>query len=394
MKLTLLFTSLFLALGFSTRQSKPEIKVTLITKDVEAPVAMACPLDKSKRLFVCEQTGKIKVIQGGVLQQQILMDVGDKLDKMAKIYSEKGLLGMAFHPKFSSNGKFYIYYTAPEAESGFDHKNVVAEYTMAPQSNTADVKSQRIVLEVKQPQSNRCGGQLAFGPDGFLYIGLGDGGGAGDKHGEMGNGQNLETLLGKILRIDVDGKLPYVIPADNPFVKSKNARPEIWAYGLRNPWRFSFDRKTERLFCADVGQNKWEEIDLIVKGKNYGWRIMEGAHCYNPPENCNTSGLEMPIAEYDHDKGVSVTGGFVYRGKNKPALQGLYVFGDWRGNMFYLKEADAKWTLTNMLIEGEKNNDVGFNINSFGEDEEGEIYLLGQKLTGTLISNGLVYKID
>lgn len=381
-------------LHVSSQNQKPGIKLTQIAKGLMAPVAMDCPKDGSKRLFICEQTGKIKIIKNGKVLEKPFLDVGPKLDNVNKAYSEKGLLGIAFHPKYKTNGRFFIYYSAQLKGSDADHKSVLAEYKVSADADVAEPSSQTIIMEIKQPEGNHNGGQLSFGPDGFLYIGLGDGGGAGDEHGSIGNGQNLGTILGKILRIDVDGKKPYSVPPDNPFVGNRNARPEIWAYGLRNPWRFSFDRSTGKLFCADVGQNKWEEIDIITKGKNYGWRIMEGNHCYQPESNCNTKGLELPIAEYGHDKGISVTGGYVYRGKNMPAMQGKYLFADWKGNMFYLEEAAGKWKLADMRLEGKKNNNLDINVNSFGEDESGEIYILGQKFTGALIPNGGVYLIE
>jgi len=372
----------------------PVIKVVPVAKGFTGPVAMDCPKDGTGRLFICEQTGKIKIIKEGKVLEQIFIDLGSKLDKVNKVYSEKGLLGIAFHPKYKTNGRFFVYYSAPGSDKKFDHKSILAEYKVSANKDLADATSAKIILEVKQPESNHNGGQLAFGPDGFLYIGLGDGGGAGDKHGDKGNSQSLNTPLGKILRIDIDSRSPYGIPKDNPFISTANARPEIFAYGLRNPWRFSFDRKTGKLFCADVGQDKWEEIDLIQKGKNYGWKIMEGNHCYDPATGCNTKGLEGPIAEYDHKEGISVTGGYVYRGKKFPALNGKYIFGDWSGKMYYLEEAAGKWKRGKLFIDGEKDNDLGININSFGEDENGEIYMLVQKFVGNALANGSVYRIE
>lgn len=382
---------LFCAPGYA---QKPGIKVRPIATNLVAPVAMDCPKDGSKRIFICEQTGKIKIYKNGKILEKPFLDVSDKLDRVGKAYSEKGLLGIAFHPKYKSNGRFFIYYSAPGTSSDDDHNSIVGEFKVSSDPDLADPNSLTVIMQIAQPESNHNGGQLAFGPDGFLYIGLGDGGGAGDQHGLKGNGQNLETFLGKILRIDIDSKRPYAVPPDNPFVKQKNAKPEIWAYGLRNPWRFSFDRKTGKLFCADVGQNQWEEIDLIQKGKNYGWRVMEANHCYDPENNCNKTNLELPIAEYKHDKGLSVTGGYVYHGKNVPAFTGKYIFGDWKGNLFFLEESAGKWNLYDMAIEGKKNNDLDLNINSFGEDEAGEIYLLCQKFTGTFASNGSLLVIE
>jgi glucose/arabinose dehydrogenase len=371
----------------------PDVKLKLIASGFTGPVAMDYPKDGSGRLFICEQTGKIKIIKDGAVLKKPFLDVWSRLDAINKIYSEKGLLGIAFHPKYKSNGKFYVYYSARSADKQFDNKSVLVQYTVSADPDIADPASQKVIMEINEPESNHNGGQLAFGPDGFLYIGVGDGGGAGDKHGTKGNGQDLTKLLGKILRIDVDSKAPYAVPPDNPFATANAIKPEIWAYGLRNPWRFSFDRKTGMLFCADVGQNKWEEIDIIKKGKNYGWRVMEGTHCYDPGTGCNTEKLELPVAEYDHSTGISVTGGFIYRGKQIPALQGKYIFGDWKGKLFYLEEKEGKWAFNHLSADG-KIRDIHANINSFGEDESGEIYVLTQKTTGTLLPNGTVYKIE
>ncbi|MCE3258387.1 MAG: glucose/sorbosone dehydrogenase [Bacteroidetes bacterium] len=386
-------TLFILLFPFALWSQKPAIKTKVIAKNLTAPVAMDCPKDGSNRLFICEQRGKIKIIKNGKLLDKVFLDVSAKLDDIGKVYSEKGLLGIAFHPKYKTNGRFFIYYSAPPS-SDDNHKSILAEYKVSSDPDVADPASESILLQIAQPEFNHNGGQLAFGPDGFLYVGLGDGGGAGDDHGARGNGQNLEKLLGKILRLDIDSQSPFAVPKDNPFTNVKDARSEIWAYGLRNPWRFSFDRKTGRLFCADVGQNKFEEVNIIKKGKNYGWRIMEGNHCFNPKDNCDTKNLELPIAEYGRDKGISVTGGFVYRGKNMPAFDGKYIFGDWKGKMYYLEESGGKWVMQDMTIEGKKNNDLDFNINSFGEDENGEIYILVQKFTGTFASNGEVLLIE
>jgi glucose/arabinose dehydrogenase len=393
---TILILSGFCACAFIVFQNKtkPGIKLVQIASGLMAPVAMDCPKDGSKRLFICEQTGKIRIIKNGKLQVTPFLDLSNKLDGMGKAYSEKGLLGIAFHPKYNTNGRFFVYYSAPSSKTGDDHKSVLAEYKVSSDPDVADPGSQSIIMEISQPESNHNGGQLAFAKDGCLYIALGDGGGAGDQHGSVGNAQNLGTVLGKILRINVDGKKPYSVPADNPFVNDKNAQPEIWAYGLRNPWRFSFDKKTGMLLCADVGQNKWEEINIISKGKNYGWRIMEGNHCYRPENGCNTKNLELPIAEYGHDKGISVTGGYVYRGSKMPLLEGKYIFADWKGAAFYLEGSGGKWLMDDLRIDGKKTNDLGFNVNSFGEDEDGELYILGQKFTGTLLANGNVYLIE
>ena len=367
------------------------LTLKLVATDLEGPVGMGVAGDGSNRLFVIEQPGKIRVVKGGTLLDQPFLDLTEKVDHGNVFYSEKGLLGLAFHPQYKSNGKFYIYYSAATATKGMNHKSVVAEYQVSSSNPDVATNSGKVILEFDEPESNHNGGCLAFGPDGFLYIGTGDGGGAGDEHGTIGNGQNKQTLMGKILRIDVNAASGYRIPPDNPFVGT-SAKPEIFAYGLRNPWRFSFDRKTGQIFCADVGQNEWEEIDIIEKGKNYGWRIMEGNHCYNPSTNCNKAGLTMPIAEYDHSEGKSVTGGYVYRGSKFPEMNGKYVFADWTGPFFMLSQHAAtnewnKYKLTLKDFEGD------FYVNSFGEDEAGELYVAGQPSVGPKKS-GKLYRIE
>lgn len=370
-----------------------KLKMVKIASGFTSPVGMASPQDGTNRLFIIEQGGKIKIVKNGKVLPEPFLNISSKLDALNIAYSEKGLLGMAFHPQYKTNGRFFVYYSAPIKASGFDHKSIVAEYKVSSNPDRADAASETIIMEIAQPESNHNGGCMAFGKDGLLYIGLGDGGGAGDKHGDIGHGQNLNTLLGSILRIDVDGKKPYAIPPDNPFINQANARPEIYAYGLRNPWRFSFDRATGQLFCSDVGQNKYEETNIIEKGRNYGWRIMEGNHCFDPPQGCNTSGLALPIDEYDHSVGISVCGGFVYRGLMFPSLQGYYLFGDWSGKLFYLKKENNQWVRGDILINGNTKNDINAKINSFGEDENGEVYVITQKLFGPKSPTGAIYRL-
>ncbi len=364
------------------------INTIKVAEMLTAPVGMAVANDGSNRLFVLEQPGRIRIIKNGKLLTQPFLDVTNKVDELNIGYSEKGLLGMAFHPQYKHNGLFYIYYSAPSSVSGSDHNSIIAAYKVSASNVDIADTAETIVLSIEEPESNHNGGQLAFGPDGNLYIGLGDGGGAGDQHGTIGNGQNLNTLLGKILRINVDN-LPYSIPADNPFQET-NERKEIYAYGLRNPWRFSFDSKTGQLFCGDVGQNKFEEVDIIEKGKNYGWRIMEGNHCYEN-ENCNTNNLTYPIYEYEHSVGISITGGYVYNGNAIEKLKNVYVFADWTGKLFGLKN-DGNWQHFNINVNG-KSNDVGCKINAFGQDESAELYFLTQKLSGPKDKTGAIYKI-
>jgi glucose/arabinose dehydrogenase len=284
--------------------------------------------------------------------------------------SEEGLLGLAFDPNYQENGYFYVYYSATNPR-----RSVLSRFSSNRDNPvTADPQSEVIVMEIAQPFSNHNGGQITFGPDGYLYIGLGDGGGGGDP---QRNGQNLGALLGKILRIDVRGiseTESYKIPADNPFLNTADARPEIWALGLRNPWRFSFDNETGLLWAGDVGQNRWEEINIISKGANYGWNIMEGFHCYSPANGCDQTGLTLPLVEYEHSEGCSVTGGYVYRGDKILSLQGYYIYGDYcSGNIWALSYDGNTVTQNVLLVESE------LNITSFGQDPAGNLYILSQE---------------
>jgi glucose/arabinose dehydrogenase len=331
-----------------------------------SPLGLEQPNDSTNRLFVVEQGGRIKIVQNGGVLATAFLDISSKITTGG----EMGLLGVAFHPNFSNNGKLYVNYV--RTVSG-QIQSVIAEYTASPaNSNQVNVATERILLTVDQVGNfnNHKAGQLAFGPDGFLYFGLGDGGSGGDP---FGHGQDTSTLLGKLMRIDVnstDPGLQYHIPTDNPFATS-GGRPEIWAFGFRNPWRFSFDRMGGRLFMADVGQDHFEEIDIVTKGGNYGWNIMEGRHCFNPSSGCNMTGLILPIAEYDHSEGNAVIGGFVYRGSAIPSLQGQYVFGDLgTGKIWTLQETSPN-TFTRTLV-----TDTNATISSFGQDVAGELYLV------------------
>jgi glucose/arabinose dehydrogenase len=370
------------------------VNLVEIADGFTSPVGMACPDDGTGRIFVLEQGGKIKIVNKGIVNKTPFIDISSRLDGLNIAYSEKGLLGMAFHPDYKTNGRFFLYYSAPHKQKGFDHKSIVAEFSVAKEDPDRAIDQPIIILEILQPESNHNGGMLEFGPDGFLYIGTGDGGGANDEHGSIGNGQDKNTLLGKILRIDVDGRKPYAIPSNNPFIGKPGHRDEIYAYGLRNPWRFSFDKTTGNLFCGDVGQNKYEEINIIKKGGNYGWRIMEGYHCFNPSSNCNTSGLELPIDEYNHETGISICGGYMYRGKDVPGLNNYYVFGDWNGKLFVLnKQSDGTWKRSNPNVNGTGKNELNGKLNSMGEDRNGEIYLLTQKLFGPKSPTGVLLKV-
>jgi glucose/arabinose dehydrogenase len=327
------------------------------------PIGLVNAADGSGRLFILEQAGQIRILQNGQLLPTPFLDIRDWVGSQG---SEQGLLGLAFSPHYPQNSSFFVNYTDKNGDT------VIARFQISGDDpNQADPASEKRLIFVKQPFPNHNGGSMAFGPDGYLYLGLGDGGSAGDPHG---NGQSLSTLLGKILRIDVDGSDPYAIPEDNPFA-SQGGKPEIWSYGLRNPWRFSFDRLTGDLYIADVGQNLWEEIDFVPAsglkgGYNFGWNYMEGSHPYqgSPPAQLI---LTPPVAEYSHDQGCSVTGGVVYRGPSLPAWQGIYLFGDYCSGRVWglLRTAQGAWQQS-VLFEN-----VG-QITSFGEDEQGEVYLV------------------
>ena len=333
--------------------------VPIVKGNLENPLFLTHAGDGTARLFVVEQPGRIRILDQGVLIPSPFLDITDRVLSGG----ERGLLGLAFHRDFRRNGRLFVNYTRKP-----DGATVVAEYRRDSSPNDAS-REERLLLVVSQPYANHNGGMMAFGPDGYLYIGLGDGGSGGDP----GNfAQNPNELLGKILRIDVDHGDPYGIPPDNPFAV-RGGRPEIYALGLRNPWRFSFDSKTGDLWAADVGQKKWEEVDLIVRGGNYGWRVMEGAHCYSPPFFCETKQSIAPILEYGHDNGrCSITGGYVYRGR-AASLAGRYLYGDYcSGEIFLLSKTQAGTPSQTPDVALK----TPFRISSFGEDETGELYVL------------------
>jgi glucose/arabinose dehydrogenase len=394
--LFVLILTLLTACGGQEKKNKTEknlaadisLKLEKIAEGLHSPVAAA--FSPEGLMLVCEQTGQIRVLNKNKLGDQPFLNLETKLVKLSGAYDERGLLGIALHPEYASNNKFYVYYSAPSTEKGSDHQSVIAEYKVSTDPMIADVLSERIILTIQQPESNHNGGDLKFGPDGYLYIGVGDGGGAGDRHGETGNGQNLNTLLGKVLRIDVNTDLNYGIPNDNPFV-GKEAKPEIWAYGLRNPWRFSFDKDSGQLFVADVGQNKFEEVNIIEKGGNYGWKIMEANHCFDPEENCKTEGLILPISEYEHEEGISITGGFVYRGKELTKLTDKYIFADWTGPMFYLEKKGESWNRGTVSITAKPSGDL--KILSFAQDNDAELYVLTNQEVGPKDTKGAIYKL-
>ncbi|HNP61687.1 MAG TPA: PQQ-dependent sugar dehydrogenase [Nitrospirales bacterium] len=329
----------------------------VVEHEFSKPVFLTGSPDQTKRLFVVEQHGRIVILTPGQRDPSLFLDITEKLSTGG----ERGLLGLAFHPQYSTNGRFFVNYTRAR-----DGATVIAEHQVSPAPNQANPQ-ETIRLVIPQPYSNHNGGMIAFGPDALLYIGMGDGGAGGDPENRA---QDRQSLLGKILRIDVNGPPPYRIPADNPFI-GQQGQPEIFALGLRNPWRFSFDRQTGELWAGDVGQNLWEEIDVIAKGKNYGWRLFEGSHCFKPSKNCELAeGVVRPVTEYRHEQGrCSVTGGYVYRGKHVPWLEGVYVFGDYcTGEIWGYRDGQ-----TTQLL------DTDLQIASFGEDREGEIYVVGHQ---------------
>jgi glucose/arabinose dehydrogenase len=389
---------------FPTREAQAQtgvaISVTPVIGGFSQPVHLTHAGDGSGRFFVVEQAGRIRVVQNGVIQTTPLLEITGRV----KSGGEEGLLSVAFPPGFVGKKYFYVYYT------NLNGDNQVSRFHLNPAGDLADPAREELIIYFNHPtNTNHNGGQLAFGPDGYLYIGTGDGGGGGDPNG---NAQNPASLLGKVLRIAVEPPPPggasgplklflplafksalnlgYRIPPDNPFANNPVFRPEIWALGLRNPWRFSFDRLTGDLYIADVGQDTWEEVNFqpVIGGggRNYGWNAMEGNHCYNSL-SCNQTGFTLPVAEYPHtlvmhdDNGCSVTGGFVYRGPGNPGLQGIYLFGDFcSGRLWGLRQNGPLWQQQELLV-------TPHNISTFGEDEAGNLYYAD--MTG-----GVIYRVD
>jgi glucose/arabinose dehydrogenase len=357
-----LTTSLFAA--------EPQVTFERVASGLSDPVSITHAGDA--RLFITLQSGLVMIFDGTRLLTTPFLDVRNLVSNG----NERGLLSIAFHPHYAENGFFYVNYTNTNGHT------VVARYHVSSDPNRADANSAQQILFVEQPFENHNGGQLQFGPDGYLYIGMGDGGSGGDPGNRA---QNKNELLGKLLRIDVDGAFPYAIPPSNPFANG-GGRPEIWAYGLRNPWRFTFDRATGDLWIADVGQGSWEEVDVqrvtSIGGENYGWRTMEGTHCFNPSTNCNRTGLVLPVLEYNHAGGAcSVTGGYVYRGTQSPRLQGTYIYGDFCNGRVWGATLDQQGLATISSFV-----DTTFNISTFGEDVNGEVYVADY-------SGGVIYRI-
>lgn len=360
------------------------VTTELVAGGLDRPVYLTAPPGDG-RIFILEQRGIVRIVKDGTLLSRPFLDI-DPLVADLSGYTEQGLLGLAFDPGFAENGLFYVHYSAN------DGSTVIARYGLDPESpDLADPESGEIVLTQAQPYRNHNGGTIEFGPDGYLYFGFGDGGAAGDPENRA---QDPTTLLGKFIRIDVDS-LPYTIPPDNPHAGSARARSEIWARGLRNPYRWSFDRSTGDLWIADVGQNAWEEIDFQPAGspggENYGWRLMEGLHCYRPPSDCGSDTLELPIHEYGHGDGdCSITGGYVYRGSAIPELVGYYLFGDYCSNRIWALSYDGGSVTELLDLTDRLNGDGAISaLAAVGEGGDGELYLVDHGGR----SDGSVYRI-
>lgn len=360
----------------SNVSAQPSIAIKPVITGLSNPVAITHAGDGSDRLFISLQSGRIVIYNGLQLLPAPFLDISP----LVSTNNEQGLLSVAFHPDYANNGFIFVNYT------NTDGATVIARYRISSDPDIVDAATGSVLLTVPQPYANHNGGQLQFGPDGYLYIGMGDGGAAGDP---LDNAQNTSKLLGKILRLDVDNGFPYQIPPDNPFVGAPQAQEEIWALGLRNPWRFSFDRENGDMFIADVGQANWEEINFQSAssggGENYGWRLMEASYCYNPPDDCNDGSLVLPILEYDHSSGnCSITGGYIYRGTRNPKLSGIYFYGDFCSGRIWgaVRDNMGAWSSMELL-------DTGYRISTFGEDETGEIYFAHRSL-----NEGAIYQID
>ena len=364
----------------------PQLEAKLIADDFEKPLYITNYPNDNEMLLVLEQEGIIKIVENNKITKNYFLDISDRVHQPLYPADEMGMLGIAFEPNFNENHFFYVHYVNKDSYSIISRLKV--------NEKLGDPKSEEILIKLKQPYPNHNGGSIEFGPDGYLYIGFGDGGSSGDPENRA---QNLSNLFGKILRIDINTEKGYKAPADNPFYNLDTAKKEIWSYGLRNPWRFTFDKKTDDMYIGDVGQWDWEEINYQSSdnkgGLNFGWNILEGNHCYKEHKLCESKNLTFPIFEYPHDanylktligwaqkdvNGCSVTGGYVYRGKNKPELYGRYFFGDYcTGKVWSIKKDDPDLDIkehTDELLKAM--NKKQFYLSSFGEDEEGELYLI------------------
>jgi glucose/arabinose dehydrogenase len=396
------------------------ITLDLVAEGLVSPLVVIESPDNSARLFIVDQGGQIYIIKNGTRVAQPFLDISGKLVARTSPQDERGLLGLAFHPDFASNGRFFVFYSGPLSPTGpvgWDHTNHIVEYSVTTGADQANPASERILLSIDHPQSNHNAGMLAFGPDDYLYISVGDGGGANDTnvgHVDGGNGQDIsQNLLGSILRIDVNETAGYGIPSDNPFVGT-DALDEIYAFGLRNPYRFSFD-PDGNLIAADAGQELYEEIDLIEKGGNYGWNIKEGAHCFdanNPktsPTSCasedaNGSPLKDPVIEFRNSRSFSdglgnvSIGGFVYSGDDEPDLDGKYIFGvlsqssgGMNGALYAANRSGSTWGYEKLAVSNKTNSELDEYVLGFGQDQSGEVYVLTNSGSP---NSGKVYKIN
>jgi glucose/arabinose dehydrogenase len=400
--------------------SSADLRLDLVADGLVAPIGLVTPGGDGDASFVVDQTGPVLMLRDGQLLDDPYLDLSDRLVRLNPEYDERGLLGLAFHPVFAQNGRLFAYYSAPATNADDDHDNVLSEFHADPAGDRADPSSERVILRFGQPQPNHSGGGLGFGPDGRLYLGTGDGGGRGDAdagHAPGGNAQDPTRLLGKVLRVDVDGgaDAPYAIPSDNPFVDD-SGRPEIFALGFRNPWRLSWEPGGDRrLLVSDVGFGRYEELDVVESGGNYGWRVREGMHCLDltepladletcPQTDEDRRPLLDPVLEYSHQEvGLAIVGGFVYRGSEMPKLRGRYVFGDWsadwqteqplpRGSLLVSdpRPADAgAWAWRRLSLE----EPLARFVTGLGEDAAGELYVMTRGLVGPVGLSGAVYRI-
>ncbi len=407
-------------------QAEPAL--TLISDGYVSPSNLLSVPGSESDLVIADQVGVVYHLKDGKHDsRKVIADFRPRMASLNEGFDERGLLGMAFHPDFEKNRRVFVYYSAPKQDSApeqFDHTSHISSLKVL-KDGTIDMDSEKTILKIDEPQFNHNSGRLAFGPDGYLYISVGDGGAGNDKgvgHGDNGNGQNTETLLGSVLRIDVDKGDPYSIPADNPFAQG-GGRPEIYAWGLRNPWGMSFDMGGEhRLFLADVGQARYEEVNIIVKGGNYGWRVREGRTGFDPERPRLPQALEAPVHDaagnlfidpilvyknkgafnQDEDSmGISITGGYVYRGKAFPEWNGAYIFGDWssgwgggKGSLFVAREnADGSWNMDKLASRHIPNGEIDGYVVNFGQDAEGEVYVMTNSSNGLVGQTGKVFKI-
>lgn len=421
----LCFSSLFIGISCDddddngNNADDRDVTLDLVAEGLTSPLVVLESPDNSGRIFIVDQGGQIYIIKDGNRVTSPFLDISDKVVPRESPQDERGLLGLAFHPDFEGNGRFFIFYSGPpsaSAPAGWDHTNYIAEYSVTPGADQANASSERIILSIDHPQANHNAGMVAFGPDGYLYISVGDGGGAndtGEGHVEGGNGQDItENLLGSILRIDVDNTEDYSIPSDNPFV-DVDGFDEIYAFGLRNPYRFSFD-PDGNIIVADAGQELYEEINLVQKGGNYGWNIKEGAHCFDPnnpetpPASCADEDmygnpLIDPVIEFQNSRSFSdglgnvSIGGYVYEGDDEPELSGMYIFGVLTqsdgpdGAMYAADRVGTTWNYVKLTINNTSNNEIGEFVLGFGKDKRGEVYVL---TNGESANSGRVYKLN